>query len=342
MRTLGKLIEKWIWKPSGFVPSLEALEALHGVKGRWDVTTAVSGPEAEYPLTVVELENGKILGDLRIVATGGDIVVGGLQGLFGCPDPQNHYLPRRRRFRMTRRYRGTALLLGAANSDNYYHWLVDSVPRWKILQAANCSTYDFVLLHSKSLQFQDEVLDRLNVPRAKRLRCSKNFVHQFERLIVPSMPFPPEQAPTWSCSFLRSLFPEKHSGPEMIYLRRGPGRRRLINEAELEAALAGIGFVSIDPGGLTVLEQAKLLSSAQCIVAPHGAALTNAIFAPPGAYLVELFHPEYKNRCYVNIASTCGHRYASLDGCTTGGSGDGKLEYTVDVPATLRLTQERA
>lgn len=335
MRTLDKIIGKWLWKPAGFVPSLDALEESHGVAAKWDVTAAVTGSKEGNPLAVVELAGGKIIGDLRMVATGDDIVIGGMQSLPPGVDPANHYLARRRRFRMPKFRRGTALLLGAANSDNYYHWMVDSVPRWKMFEAANRLNYDFVLLHPKPSRFQEEVLDRLNVPKAKRLRCAKYFVHQFERLVVPSIPFPPEQIAPWSCSYLRSLFPETSSGPEKIYLRRGAGRRRLANEAELEAALAEIGFVAIDPQRLTVFEQVKHLSAAQFVVAPHGAALTNMIFAPPGGLMLELFHPHHKNNCYVNIAATCGLHYEGLDGEPLGGSERQMLEYSIDILGVL-------
>jgi len=333
VRTLGNLIEKWLWKPAGFVPSLDALEESHGVAGKWDVTMAVSGSREGHPLCVVELAGGKIIGDLRMVVTAGNVAVGGLQSLFSCPDPDNHYLLKRRRVRLSKYRRGTALLLGAANSDNYYHWMVDSVPRWKMFEAANRLNYDFVLLHPKPSRFQEEVLDRLNVPKTKRLRCGKYFVHQFERLVVPAKP--PHGADKWVCSYLRSLFPEKSNGPVKLYLRRGAGRRRLVNETNIEAALAEMGFVSIEPGRLTVSEQAKSLGLARCIVAPHGAALTNLIFAPAGARVLELTHPGHKNECFPLIAATCGHQYAGIEGRLANGTNDSQ-DYIVDVPAVLQ------
>jgi capsular polysaccharide biosynthesis protein len=91
---------------------------------------------------------------------------------------------------------------------------------------------------------------------------------------------------------------------------------------------------------LSVAEQAQLLGSARCVVAPHGAALTNLVFAPPGALLLELFHPQHKNRCYVNLAAACGHRYVSLDGCAIQHADTKRLEYAVDVSAVLRTIAE--
>ena len=335
MRALDQIARRFFWKPVSCTPSLESLKSNDGVVSKRDVTKTIAGPTQKHPLTVVELAGGKIIADLRLVATAGDVVVGGLQSLFGCADPQNHYLLRRWRFRMPRYWPGIALLLGAANGDNYYHWLLESLPRWKMLQAAEWFNYDWILLPSRPTRFQDETLDRLGVPPGKRLRCSKNFAHQFERLIVPAMPFPLEEVSPWACAWVRSLFPQKGSGPEKIYLRRGLGRRRLANESELESALKGRGFVPIQTDELTVAEQSRLLSSAGCVVAPHGAALTNMIFAPPGATLLELFHPNHKNRCYINLATECGHRYACLDGLATNGINDRQMEYSVDIPAVL-------
>ncbi len=291
-------------------------------------------------MLVVELKEGKLIGDLRLVATADDIAVGTLQSLFGCTEPHNHYLLKRRRFRLPQRRRGTALLLATTNSDNYYHWLLDSLPRWKMLQAAGWSDYDWVLLPGKSVPFQDEMLNRLDVPRTKRLRCSKNCVHQFERLVVPAMPFPLEEVAPWVCDWVSSLFPGKAGGPEKIYLRLGAGRRRLVNEVELESALKPMGFVSIQPDRLTVAQQAEFLSSARCVVAPHGAALTNLVFAPPGALLLELFHPQHKNRCYVNLAAAAGHRYASLEGRAINRPNARPLKYTVDVATVLQMVAE--
>jgi hypothetical protein len=334
----------FFWQPKGVVASLENLSSSGEVTAKNDVTLDVSGSNSRsHPLIVAALAGGKIIGDLRLAATRDDVVIGGIQTVFGCDILNGHYALNRRRFRLPKFRRGTALLLGAANSDNYYHWLLDSLPRWKMLQAAGWRDYDFVLLHSQPRRFQDETLDWLDVPTTKRLRCSKNFIHQFERLVVPAMPFPLEEVSTWACAWLRSLVPKKTSGPEKVFLsRRGVGARQLANDPELQKALESRGFVSIQPEKLLVAEQAQLLSGARCVVAPHGAALTNLVFAPPGALLLELFHPQHKNRCYVNLAAACGHRYASLDGHAIEHADAKRLEYTVDVTTVLRTIVENS
>jgi len=343
MRWLDKMTRSFFWRPTGCLPSLASLNISHGLTARWEMAPeAIGQGQSCHPLTVVELADGKVIGDLRLAATRQDLVVGGVQSVFGCDDLQNHFALRRRRFRLPHYCRGTALLLGTSNSDNYYHWLLDVLPRWKILQAATLSPYDFVLLPGRPSRFQDETLDVLGVPPAKRLRCSKNFVHQFERLVVPAMPFPVEKVAPWVCAWVRSLFPEKGSGPEKLYLsRRGACRRPLVDELALENALSSRGFAIVHTDQMSVLEQVQLFSSARFVVAPHGAALTNMIFAPAGAKMLELFHPQHKNRCYVNLARACGHWYAGLDGEATCAVKARLLGYEMNVSAVVEMIEEQ-
>jgi capsular polysaccharide biosynthesis protein len=331
----------FLWKPKGLVASLAELPASHALQ-QDDVSLAVSGNVSKsHPLMVTALPGGKVIGDLRLVATRDDVVIGGMQSVFGCEKLGGHYALRRRRLRFPKYRRGTALLLGASNSNNYYHWMGESLPRWQMLQSAGWRDYDFVLLHSRPCRFQEETLDWLRVPDRRRLRCSKNFVHQFERLVVPVMPFAWEAVPTWVGPWLRSLAPQTQSGLEKIYLsRRGAPERPLANEAELLAALTLRGFTSLQPEQLSVAEQAKRLGSARCIVGPHGAAMANMVFAPPGALVVEFFHPQYKNPCYENLAAACGHRYACLDGHAIRHHKAKLLACTVDVAAVLRAIGE--
>ena len=337
-----QLAQSFFWQPGAVVPSLADLPLSGRVLAKNDVSLSVRGEDStQHPLLVVELAGGKIIGDLRLAATADDVVIGGMQAIFGSDDPAGHYALRRRRFRIPKRRRGTALLLGASASDNYYHWMLDSLPRWKMLQQANHQQFDYVLLQGRPSRFQDETLDWLGVPAAKRLRCSKNFVHQFERLVVATMPAPQWVIERWTCQWLRSLFPGQVAGSKRIYLSRHSSRRRLVNELELEAQLGRLGFTSVKAECLPVAQQAKLFSEAEFVVAPHGAGLTNMVFAPPGTRLLELFHPQHRNTCYSNLAATCGHHYQSLEGCPTNRAGNRHLEFSIDAAEVARTIREK-
>jgi capsular polysaccharide biosynthesis protein len=76
---------------------------------------------------------------------------------------------------------------------------------------------------------------------------------------------------------------------DRLFLSRSDAAHRfLVNEEELFSALSVHGFRRIVPGRMTVREQIEAFSRARMIVAPHGAALTNIIFCPPGLQLIEI------------------------------------------------------
>jgi len=328
-----------IWRPKGFVPSLEELDSTHGVLAKSDVAQAIDPQgDGHHPLSVVELAEGRIVGDLRLAVTRNGIAIGKLQSLIGSKDPGTHYLLRNPRLRLLRRFPGVALLLGIPESANYYHWLLNSVPRWKLLEAAErTNAYDYVLLNESGPSFQDETLDRLRVPRSKRLRCSTHFLFQFERLVVPDMPLPLFKVPGWARDWVRSLIPERDPyAPKLLYVsRRAASRRRLANELTVEPHLKKLGFSIVQPERLGLAEQARLFSAAECIVAPHGAGLANLVFAPPGAHLVELFHPNATAVFYRELAMVCGLRYTRLSGHPSGSPKT--ADFTIDLQQLLDL-----
>jgi capsular polysaccharide biosynthesis protein len=110
------------------------------------------------------------------------------------------------------------------------------------------------------------------------------------------------------------------SGPRRrIYVTRGPSanNRSIVNEAHLLELLDARGFEPVDPGALSVAEQIRAFATAEVIVAPHGAALANIIFASAGATLVELFPSGSLLPDYWRLASSVpglGYRYVSAFG----------------------------
>jgi hypothetical protein len=94
--------------------------------------------------------------------------------------------------------------------------------------------------------------------------------------------------------------------------RRDAAKRRVVNEDELLAALATLGFEVIIPGALTFGEQVAAFSSADVVVGPHGAGLANAIFMPRGSTIVELHHADSALTHYKRLATLVGLRYHGL------------------------------
>lgn len=99
-------------------------------------------------------------------------------------------------------------------------------------------------------------------------------------------------------------------GSRRLYLsRRSERKRRLVNEAELEAGLVARGFQVVEPQRLAVREQVELFRSAEAVVAPTGAALANTLFLPPGAALFEIQPSNFMGVWVRGLAQYVGARW---------------------------------
>jgi capsular polysaccharide biosynthesis protein len=78
--------------------------------------------------------------------------------------------------------------------------------------------------------------------------------------------------------------------------------------------LAAYGFRIVKPEQHPVYEQAQIFTSAQVIVSPHGAALTNLVFCQPGTKVLEIFSPQYVNPLYYILSNQMELHYSYLLG----------------------------
>jgi hypothetical protein len=86
--------------------------------------------------------------------------------------------------------------------------------------------------------------------------------------------------------------------------------RQVRNEDALMETLNDYDFERIIPGEQSFAEQVRLFADAEIVLGPHGAGLTNMIFATE-AVLVELFG-SYRNACFFVLAKGMGHNYACV------------------------------
>jgi capsular polysaccharide biosynthesis protein len=125
------------------------------------------------------------------------------------------------------------------------------------------------------------------------------------------------EPPPWAVKWLRQKFlsdiQPAGGGLRLYICRSGAQRRRVVNEAEVVAYLQTLGFQCLQAERLSLHEQIRLFADAKVIVAPHGAGLTNMLFARE-AVIVEIINPAYFNLCYYRLANVLGHTYWYLLG----------------------------
>jgi hypothetical protein len=203
----------------------------------------------------------------------------------------------------------TVAVLSAPGGNTFFHWMIDALPRYAILKQAEdwLQEIDYFLVNGTDLAFQAESLALLGIPKNKII-SSKEYPHiTAKRLIIPS--FIRHQTCNvgpWVFDFLRhELMPEtsKYQGQKSrVYVsREKASSRKLTNEDEIFAFLEPLGFKKYFLEELSLADQINIFSAAEFVIAPHGAGLTNLIFCPNGAKVLEIYSPNYVSVSYWNI-----------------------------------------
>jgi hypothetical protein len=223
-----------------------------------------------------------------------------------------------------RRVTGTVGYLSNTVPDNYFHWLAFTLPMVGIYRERLGVEPDYYYLGRPIKSWHFETLARAGIGADRVLSDAVTA----DRLVAD---FPDRKRRDGAVdramlAFSRNLYYEPPAATPTRRLfvgRSNANHRRLVNQAECVEYAAQYGFESVSTDGLTVAEEARLFAEAACIVAPHGAALTNLIFATPGARVLELLPGRPSSTVPISAPlltvnrETCafvGCRYASIFG----------------------------
>lgn len=111
---------------------------------------------------------------------------------------------------------------------------------------------------------------------------------------------------------LFDISPPATPSRRLFVSRSDAAKRRLLNEPDLHNVLTRHGFEIVVPGTLPVAAQAELFSQAAAVCGPHGAGLTNILFAPPGARIVEIFPATRIPGHYLALGKVLGHSHSAI------------------------------
>ncbi|MDF2856112.1 MAG: capsular polysaccharide biosynthesis protein [Neobacillus sp.] len=210
-------------------------------------------------------------------------------------------------------------------SFNYFHWMFDVLPRLELLRKSGLEFDRIVINRGKNFtkelcEFQDESLKLLGISKDKLIECNQETHILAKQVIVSSMAGYSAHVPKNVCQFLREEFLEKReirkvTGKERIYISREDAHhRKVLNEKEVYTVLKKYGFKMVKLSTLSFVEKIELFNSAEVIVSPHGAGLTNLVFCNPGTKVVELFTPTYLMPCFHIISNHMDLDYYGLIG----------------------------
>lgn len=205
-------------------------------------------------------------------------------------------------------------LLGSSQVS-FYHFVTEVVGDWWFLKQMGYRESDFaaIVVHGHRKDWQEEILDKLGIPVLKR-RYHYEVKERHVDLVVPyRTKGDAVSVPSWMCDALWSELGGglvDRAGSRRIYLsRKDAPRRRMTNEAELTQRLKRLGFEIRHLEGMTIAEQQELFGSARVVVAEHGAALTNIVWCPANATVVDIHPTVPAMPCFKILAELRGLRY---------------------------------
>jgi hypothetical protein len=209
---------------------------------------------------------------------------------------------------------GKVALLGSSQVS-FYHFVTEVVGDWWFLKQMGYRESDFsaIVVHGHRKDWQEEILDILRIPGDKRHYHFEVKARHIDLVVPYRTKGDAVTVPSWMCDALWSELGKglgNRAGSRKIYLsRKDAPRRRMINEADMTRRLRKLGFEILQLEGMTIAEQQALLGSAQVVVAEHGAALTNIVWCPTNATVVDI-HPSVPAMpCYKILAELRGLRY---------------------------------
>ena len=132
---------------------------------------------------------GRVLGRYGSVISGDDFLLGDLSHEWFFKPAQH---PLRFRFSLPepKVLRGISATLASPSGWNYFHWLLNALPRAGILEKAgwDLGAIDWFILNEGDARYHEETLDGLGIVKEKRLRVGRGSHFRCAQLLAPSLP----------------------------------------------------------------------------------------------------------------------------------------------------------
>jgi capsular polysaccharide biosynthesis protein len=332
------------------------------VRGEHAITQAPRRPlEATY---VARLDNARVYAPAMAVLVGNKLVQLSADTDLAA-HPENY-----RRFFATRWGRQYAtfnprgenlrsipagILLANRMGKNYYHWVMECMPRLLLARDAGLPQLPFVV---SEIPEQCRELARLF---GELVVVADDEVLAVGTLYVPYVPaYSPDRASEiplacYDDTYLPRLRREilERIGPlpdraahRVLYVGRrgGTTMRRILNTDAVVEEIAGFGGEVVYPGELTLREQIAAFMAADVVIGPAGAGFANMLFCRPGTTVIMLTRDRNVNPSHFGIAAhALGLRLICLAGFPEDPADDDThASYFVDIPLLVRTLKELA
>lgn len=197
------------------------------------------------------------------------------------------------------------------SKSNYYHWLIDSLPRLLSIEQELAKADFSLLLPENGPKYILDSLSYFNINHITFIK-SNTYVSA-ENLILPyylagSGHIRPDKVLKLKHFFLDKI--SSKTSIKRIYASRATqNNRKISNEKEVVNLLIQKGFEIVYFENYTFEEQVSLVKNADFLVSSHGANMTNLMFMQSNTSVLELIKEINPNFCYWGLASSVNVNY---------------------------------
>tara|TARA_B100000900_G_scaffold40932_1_gene30660 strand:- start:614 stop:1486 length:873 start_codon:yes stop_codon:yes gene_type:complete len=194
-----------------------------------------------------------------------------------------------------------SIISGRDAKENYWHWLIDVLPRLIILEKELNNKKVTLLVPDYKKEYQKDSLKYLiKNKKTNFISLNKNRFSQFKKIVSCTNNENFEYLNFSLLSKLRNkiLFQVKknslilNNSYNKIFISRGDStkknRRILENSIEVEKFLSENGFKILILSKYSFLEQAAIFNKAKVIMGLHGAGFSNIIFSKKKTKIIEI------------------------------------------------------
>jgi capsular polysaccharide biosynthesis protein len=226
-----------------------------------------------------------------------DFVAGQWESIFGSRAHPDTALVRMQPVAETTVAEG--ILLSGRNDSNWYHWLIEYLPRLMQLESTLGPDVPVIVTSRTPATGMDAlraITDRPVVVLDPALAYSVGILH----VVAPPVQILDTTRVPWEEGLSLNPVPvlamrdrlvhaeERPAPTRRVFLRRTSGHRGLLNEADLATIAGRHGLEILDPGTMSWSQQVALFSSATLLVGASGAVMANYLLMSPGSRVLAL------------------------------------------------------
>jgi len=194
---------------------------------------------------------------------------------------------------------------------NYYHWVIDTLPRLLIIK--NYLADSVLLLPRNAKKYMYESVSYFEP--GETYEFSKHSYAAIPNLFIASPLVDSFLHDGEALLLLRKYIidrinekilklPEAEYNNKIYISRNNQQYRKIVNENEVCQVLNGYGFKIVSFEGMSFDEQVSLMMNAKYVVSSHGANLTNILFMPRGGKVLEFNRDTSPVLCFWSLASS--------------------------------------